>query len=158
MCAIISSYMNVRYEGDKSGKPDLMLTDALTLIHSTTNLMGSLRTLLAWHLADPVVDRERQRNDVIHDLYQRNRNPFVDHPEWVWLVFEAALPRLAVRAENGRLRLSWDTVFTNAVLEATSSAGLPWARVLVVPIHGNGQWIVMQPVIQTMQFFRLKVE
>jgi len=36
-----------------------------------------------WHAADPVDDYERQRNDAIYLNWQLNRNPFIDHPEWV---------------------------------------------------------------------------
>ena len=39
--------------------------------------------LRAWHDLDAVDDGERSKNDVIFDEYQHNRNPFVDHPEWV---------------------------------------------------------------------------
>lgn len=41
-----------------------------------------LDVLRAWHDADPVGDYERHRNAAIHEA-QGNRNPFVDHPEWV---------------------------------------------------------------------------
>ncbi len=39
-------------------------------------------TLRAWHDEDPVDDGERTRNDAVEQL-QHNRNPFVDHPEFV---------------------------------------------------------------------------
>lgn len=91
-------YMDVRYEGGTHGvtgasEPDLVLTDDQSLIAASqagSNLsvayMGELSVLLAWHHADPVDDWERNRNDVIH-AYQGNRNPFIDHPEWVDCVF-----------------------------------------------------------------------
>lgn len=39
--------------------------------------------LRQWHAEDPVDDYERQRNDDIYAAWQLNRNPFIDHPEWV---------------------------------------------------------------------------
>jgi endonuclease I len=36
-----------------------------------------------WHHADPVDDLEMSRNNVICTEWQQNRNPFIDHPEWV---------------------------------------------------------------------------
>lgn len=40
------------------------------------------RTLRHWHVLDPVDQEERQRHEEIF-VIQHNRNPFVDHPEWV---------------------------------------------------------------------------
>ncbi len=84
-------YADVRYAGDGT-EPDLILTDDPALIQVTgTNTsvayMGILTTLVQWHLQDPVSDRERHRNDVVYS-YQHNRNPFIDHPEWVLAIFQ----------------------------------------------------------------------
>lgn len=38
--------------------------------------------LIKWHKQDPVSQHEINRNDIAQK-YQGNRNPFVDHPEWV---------------------------------------------------------------------------
>lgn len=46
------------------------------------NFRHELPTLLRWHYADPVSASERQRNDAVQ-VVQGNRNPFVDHPEYV---------------------------------------------------------------------------
>ncbi len=86
-------YMDIRYDGGnhpESGiaEPNLALTDNRALIVSSgsnttgTAYMGFLSVLIEWHLADPVDDQERLRNEVVQ-VFQGNRNPFVDHPEWV---------------------------------------------------------------------------
>lgn len=47
------------------------------------NMNSWLENLMRkWHSEDPVSNEERARNDWIHRI-QGNRNPFVDHPEWV---------------------------------------------------------------------------
>ena len=71
-------YMAVRYDGSETGGPPLELSDA-----PDTNQMGVLTTLLAWHAADPPDALESNRNEIIYVRYQHNRNPFIDHPEWV---------------------------------------------------------------------------
>lgn len=50
-------------------------------------VMGKLDLLLEWHRLDPVDEFEENRNEVIYQ-YQKNRNPFIDHPEFVHLIFE----------------------------------------------------------------------
>ena len=78
-------YLVVRYEGnDQSGTPDLELVDRLT--HTGEPHFGKLCTLVAWHGLDPVSPEERRRNDVVHS-WQGNRNPFVDHPEFVQAIW-----------------------------------------------------------------------
>jgi len=37
----------------------------------------------AWHAGDAVDGTEVARNDEIYSNWQHNRNPFIDHPEWV---------------------------------------------------------------------------
>jgi endonuclease I len=86
-------YMDLRYEGDWGSEPDLIVTDDTALIvasqtgqNEAVAYMGLLTTLLEWHAADPVDLKERHRNDVVFQ-YQQNRNPFIDHPEWVELIY-----------------------------------------------------------------------
>jgi hypothetical protein len=45
-----------------------------------------LQILMNWHQQDPVSQREIDRNNAVYN-YQGNRNPFIDHPEyvaWIW--------------------------------------------------------------------------
>lgn len=73
-------YMAVRYEGD-SDEPDLELNNNVN--NGSSPYMGKLSVLLKWNQQDPPDDFERNRNEVIYTKYQHNRNPFIDHPEWV---------------------------------------------------------------------------
>ncbi|MCX4734093.1 endonuclease I family protein [Streptomyces sp. NBC_01363] len=73
-------YMAVRYEGDDSF-PDLEPNDKVS--NGSAPNIGRLSVLKAWSQEDPPDTFEKRRNDVIFDQYQHNRNPFIDHPEWV---------------------------------------------------------------------------
>lgn len=86
-------YLDVRYEGDAAGEPDLILTDNPALIVVTSAspaYMGLTATLLQWHQDDPVDPKEAYRNDMVYS-YQHNRNPFIDHPEWVDFLFGSGI-------------------------------------------------------------------
>ena len=43
--------------------------------------------LLAWHAADTVSIKEINRNNAIYNTNQNNRNPFIDHPEYVQAIW-----------------------------------------------------------------------
>ncbi|WP_327238232.1 endonuclease [Streptomyces sp. NBC_01317] len=73
-------YMAVRYEGDDAWA-DLEANDKVN--NGSNPLMGKLSVLKRWNDQDPPDTFEKRRNDVIYTSYQRNRNPFIDHPEWV---------------------------------------------------------------------------
>lgn len=49
-----------------------------------------LNLLYSWHLADPVSQKEIDRNNAIYAV-QGNRNPFIDHPEYVFQIWGDAL-------------------------------------------------------------------
>jgi len=57
----------------------------------------ALNMLIDWHNNDPVSQKELDRNDDIYGI-QGNRNPFIDHPEWVadiWNPSAASAPTFA---------------------------------------------------------------
>ena len=72
-------YMATRYMG---GQGELFLNVVDAVNTAPDPLHGKLSTLMDWHEQDPPDDFERNRNEVVYD-YQENRNPFIDHPEFV---------------------------------------------------------------------------
>lgn len=94
-------YMAIRFEGGRNSRnfqrePDLELTDDRNAIISTASgvfssvgFMGMLADLKLWHQNDPVTPAEGLRNNIV-ESFQGNRNPFVDHPEWVATLFGAS--------------------------------------------------------------------
>ena len=79
-------YMAVRYEGE-GDEPDLEMVDYVPSSPNQEPFHGKFSTLLEWHSFDPVDDWEQNRNDIIYEDYQNNRNPFIDHPEFVGLMW-----------------------------------------------------------------------
>ncbi|WP_411431365.1 endonuclease I family protein [Actinokineospora spheciospongiae] len=73
-------YMSVRYEGG-DGWADLEVNESTS--NSSNPNIGKLSVLKQWNAQDPPDAFEKRRNQVIYDTYQHNRNPFIDHPEWV---------------------------------------------------------------------------
>ncbi len=73
-------YMATRYEGF-NGEPDLEVVNRVNT--SPAPEMGKLSTLLQWNKQDPPDNFEKRRNNVIFKDYQHNRNPYIDHPEYI---------------------------------------------------------------------------
>lgn len=77
-------YMALRYEGE-DGWPNLEPNESVT--NGTAPYIGKLSVLKAWSAGDPPDAFEKRRNQVIYDTWQHNRNPFIDHPEWVTAIW-----------------------------------------------------------------------
>ncbi len=150
-------YMATRYEGD-GGEPDLEIVDYVNSAPSNEPYYGKLSTLLVWHNADPVDDWERNRNDVIYYSYQGNRNPFIDHPEYVaeiWgetgsttslIIAEVADPDNAANAKYVELyNLGTDPVNFNSETWYLSwqANGGSWANVQLTGTIGAGETFIL---------------
>jgi len=82
-------YMDVRYQGDDGNTPDLELVNFITRKPQGTaqnEKFGILCKLFQWHLEDPVNKFEKKRNNRVYE-WQGNRNPFIDHPEWITAIW-----------------------------------------------------------------------
>ncbi|MCP4846610.1 MAG: hypothetical protein GY899_01515 [Verrucomicrobiaceae bacterium] len=84
-------YMATRYDGTEPATSDLRISD---IPDAASARFGKLLTLIQWHHLDPVDQAERNRNHRIFTHWQENRNPYIDHPEFVGLIFLAGYPGL----------------------------------------------------------------
>jgi endonuclease I len=100
-------YMVTRYENTVQhwsknitwgGTSYMEVTDIQPGLHSNASPMldtnrypvfapWAIHMLLEWHRLDPVSEKERVRNYLIDSIFQKNRNPYVDHPELVEFVW-----------------------------------------------------------------------
>ncbi|AKU17780.1 endonuclease [Luteipulveratus mongoliensis] len=77
-------YMAVRYDGTDAFA-DLEVNDKVN--NGTAPNIGKVSVLKQWSQEDPPDAFEQRRNEVIFTTWQHNRNPFIDHPEWVASIF-----------------------------------------------------------------------
>ncbi len=77
-------YMSTRYYGEDSGWPGSPMVNGADLKPWAVDL------LLKWHKQDPVSQKEIDRCNAIYDL-QENRNPFIDHPEFVDKIWDPTI-------------------------------------------------------------------
>ncbi|KMQ71467.1 endonuclease [Chryseobacterium koreense] len=93
---------------------------------STGNMLGGsafpgLQTwerdvLLQWSIQDPVSPSEIERNNAAF-VFQKNRNPFIDHPEWVQAIWGTAVTDTQAPTAPSNLAV---------ISTSTASASLTW--------------------------------
>ena len=125
--ARIIFYMATRYEGE-NGEVDLEVNDQVE--NSPQPLHGRLSALLQWNEQDPPDAFERNRNNAIFG-YQQNRNPFIDNPEWVNMIWDGAAANsisIANVSQSQNLVFTGDAVDIAATITGTGtiSATLYW--------------------------------
>jgi len=79
-------YFATRYENVVSGYTYAMFNGT----NSQVFTVAFKNILLEWNRMDPVSDREIARNNAVY-ARQNNRNPYIDHPEYVNMVWGPAL-------------------------------------------------------------------
>lgn len=107
-------YFATRYETTVSGYTYAMFNGTSNQVFTT----AFLNMLLAWNAQDPVNAREIARNNAIYGT-QNNRNPYVDHPEYVKAVWNPTADSQAPTAPTS-LTASGTTA-TTTILSWTAS-------------------------------------
>ena len=117
-------YFATRYEAKLK---DFDANDILTNTSFPGIQSWELEVLKQWHTQDPVSQREIDRNNAAY-TYQRNRNPFIDHPEYVDLIWGTTTPDteapstptnlIVTGSTSSTISLSW-TASTDNIMVAT---------------------------------------
>lgn len=123
-------YMATRYVDRVSSWDSDMLAGNSYPVFST----WALNLLLKWHRQDPVSDKETTRNDAVY-AHQKNRNPFIDHPELVEYIWGNSQNKGWAPDSNT------PQVITAPVAGSTINigiTGLDIPRSLRIPVKGSG--------------------
>lgn len=97
-------YMATRYFGEDGSWPGSDMTNGAQPLEWALNL------LYDWHTQDPVSQKEINRNNAIYQI-QDNRNPFIDHPEYVGVIW------FNTTVENELMNVSDFRIYPNPVTD-----------------------------------------
>ena len=75
-------YMSTRYYTEDGSWKSSAMTEKCEI------KPWAMKMLLQWHKDDPVSEKEISRNNMIYDMVQHNRNPFIDHPEYANMIWD----------------------------------------------------------------------
>jgi len=102
-----------------------------------------LEMLYSWHLADPVSTKEIDRNNAIY-VVQGNRNPYIDHPEYVQMIWGGALSTAEYPT------LSNAMVFPNPSTDGTLTitCETPLEEINLTSVNGQILQKITRPVFQ----------
>lgn len=118
--ARIYFYFATRYQNTVAGYSYNMFNNTSDQVFTT----AFLNMLLKWHAQDPVNAREIARNNAIY-ARQNNRNPFVDHPEYVQAIWNPTADTIPPTAPtnlsvsgttSSTVSLSWSAASDNVAV------------------------------------------
>jgi endonuclease I/chitodextrinase len=113
-------YFATRYENTVSGYSYPMFDGSSNQVFTT----AFLNMLLTWNNQDPVSIREIERNNGVY-TFQNNRNPYIDHPEYVQQIWNptadsqaptAATNLIASGTTDTSTTLSWSASTDNVAV------------------------------------------
>ena len=107
-------YFATRYENTVAGYSYAMFNGTSNQVFTT----AFLNLLITWHNQDPVNAREIDRNNAIYAI-QKNRNPYIDHPEYVQAIWNPTADTQAPTAPSSLVSTAKTT--TSITLSWTGS-------------------------------------
>jgi endonuclease I len=89
--------------------------------------------LVKWHTDDPVSPKEIAINNAVYYNHQNNRNPYIDHPEYVGMIWNSFLANTSFEFENKI------TIYPNPAInnEITISSEAEFKSIVVYNLNGQ---------------------
>lgn len=84
--------------------------------------------LLSWNQQDPVSQREIDRNNAVYNI-QKNRNPFIDHPEWINMIWNQTPDSVAPTAPSSLSLSKNSAYFVNLTWQPSSETDVIGYRI-----------------------------
>ena len=121
-------YMMTRYKNIVSGwNSDMLNGDNLE--------PWAANMLVEWAQNDTVSQKEIDRNNDVHDI-QHNRNPFIDHPEYICLIWNASCTSGIETTKNIRFKIYPNPAKNYFILENTNT-NVNITEIEIYSISGN---------------------
>lgn len=127
-------YFATRYE-------NTVVSYSYAMFNGTSNQVFTssfLDMLISWHNQDPVSAREIARNNAIY-VRQNNRNPYIDHPEYVGQIWGGTVPVADTTAPSTPLNLLASNITTSS-LQLNWSASTDNVGVTGYDVYMNGSF------------------
>lgn len=167
--------MAVRYENVIAGWKNNTVESSVVLSGDAFTVFEPwmLDMLIAWHNSDPVDQFEIERNEAIYGI-QGNRNPFIDHPEYVDLIWDAcstnncSIVTNALNDGEGSLRnaiecaeenaiVSFSPAMNNGIVEFTFDSLVIDKNITIEATPGSNIYIQASASVQSINFmFKIK--
>lgn len=150
-------YMVTRYKNIVSNWSSAMLSGD-NLSTWATNL------LIDWAEQDPVSQKEIDRNNAIYNI-QYNRNPYIDHPEYICYIWTGCESAIAEKGTNISLSIYPNpakdnvTITYNSVDEKNSIAtihNMLGAKIQEIELHQNSNKLNIESYKKGIYFIKIK--
>lgn len=125
-------YFATRYENTVAGYSYEMFNGTSNQVFTT----AFRDVLVQWHNQDPVSAREIARNNAIY-ARQLNRNPYIDHPEYVGMIWGGTTPVADTQAPTSPTNLSASNI-TSTSLQISWTASTDNIGVTAYDVYMNG--------------------
>jgi endonuclease I len=127
-------YFATRYENTVAGYDYDMFNGTSNQVFTT----AFRNMLLSWHAADPVSAREIARNNALY-ARQGNRNPYIDHPEYVNSIWGTVTPPADTQAPTAPTNLAASNI-TQISLTLNWTASTDNIAVTAYDVYMNGSY------------------